>query len=118
MGERREPSGRPEVVTLSPPQITSRFASLAYFPPNGESGPGFKYGFINRLPLPRFFSSFSKRAGREYPSTLVKNIALKLGNLPRLKVKQVKILPHKNSQNFTVWWSLLRYIFVSCQLTE
>ena len=25
------------------------------FPPMGESGPGFKYGFINRLSLPRFF---------------------------------------------------------------
>ena len=56
MGER--PSGRPEVATLSPPQITSRFASLAYFSPNGESGPGFKYEFINRLPLPRFFFKF------------------------------------------------------------
>ena len=55
MGERGEPSGRPEVATLSHPQITSRFASLAYFSPNGESGPGFKYEFINRLPLPRFF---------------------------------------------------------------
>ena len=40
--------------TLSPLQITSRFASFAYFSPNGESGPGFKYEFINRLPLPRF----------------------------------------------------------------
>ena len=57
----REPSGRPEVATLFPPQITSRFASLSYFSSNGESGPGFKYEFINRLPLPRFFfSSFSK----------------------------------------------------------
>ena len=30
--------------------------------------------------------------------------ALKLGTLPRLKVKQVKILPHKKSQNFTVFY--------------
>ena len=56
MGERGAPSGRPEVATLSAPQITSRFASLAYFSSNGESGPGFKYEFINRLPLPLFFS--------------------------------------------------------------
>ena len=63
----------PEVATLSPPQITSRFASLAYFSPNGESGPRFKYGFINiDSPFHGFFSSFDKRAGREYPSKLVK----------------------------------------------
>lgn len=55
MGERGAPSGRPEVATLSPLQITSRYASLAYFSSNGEAGPGFKYEFINRLPLPRFF---------------------------------------------------------------
>ena len=42
------------------------------FSPNGESGPGFKYDFISRLPLPRSLASFDKRAGREYPSTLVK----------------------------------------------
>ena len=61
MGEQSEPGGRPAVATLSPPQITSRFASLAYFFPIGESGPGFKHEFINRLPLPGFFfSSFSK----------------------------------------------------------
>ena len=30
--------------------------------------------------------------------------ALKLGTLQRLKVKQVKILPHKKSQNFTVFY--------------
>ena len=58
MGERGAPSGRPEVATLSAPQITSRFASLAYFSSNGESSPGFKYGFINRLPLPLFFFKF------------------------------------------------------------
>lgn len=45
----------PAVATLSPTQITSRFDSLAYFHPDGESGPGFKYDFINSLPLPRFF---------------------------------------------------------------
>ena len=64
---------RGKIPLLSPPQITSRFASLAYtFSPNGESGPGFKYDFINRIPLPRSFASFDKRAGREYPWTLVK----------------------------------------------
>ena len=72
------------VATLSPPQITSPFVSLAYFFPIGESGPGFKYDFINRLPLPRFFSSFSKRAGREYPSTLVKK-CLKIRKLTKIK---------------------------------
>ena len=46
MGEQSEPSGRPAVATLSPPQITSRFASLAYFFPIGDIGPGFKYEFI------------------------------------------------------------------------
>ena len=55
MGEQSEPSGRPAVATLSPPQITSRFASLAYFFSIGDIGPGFKYEFINRLPLPGFF---------------------------------------------------------------
>ena len=55
MGEQSEPSDRPAVATLSPPQITSRFASLAYFFPIGDIGPGFKYEFINRLPLPGFF---------------------------------------------------------------
>ena len=43
----------------SPDYLSVRFARLFF--PNGESGPGFKYEFINRRPLPRFFfSSFSK----------------------------------------------------------
>ena len=55
-----ESEASPAVATLSPTQITSRFASLASFPPDGESGPGFKYDFINSLPLPRFFQVFVK----------------------------------------------------------
>ena len=87
----------PAVATLSPTQITSRLDSLAYFPPDGESGPGFKYDFINSLPFPRFFFKFLLKSRQIISIDTSKKSALKLGDLPRLKVKQVKIYqPHKS----------------------
>ena len=50
---------RPAAAQRWPPFLLSRLPlgtlRSPIFSSNGEAGPGFKYEFINRLPLPRFF---------------------------------------------------------------